>query len=280
MGTDPAASVTNPDGRFHHIINAYAVGPALLPTIGSANPMLSGVALARRLGDHLVAPLPPPSLEDGFEWLFDGTSASFADWVQAGPGRMILDENEGALIAQPGPDIGLCFFGRRGFGDFVLRLQFRIQFRGDNSGVFVRFRDPCRPPSDLGDARALTNPAWIAVHTGFEVQIDDGAHQAGGGRYRTGAIYDIPTADHHEAQAASPGSPLQPGKWNDYEITVSGDSYEVRLNDHVTTVFANVDRRRGLSADRDATSGFIGLQQHTGAVSFRAVRIREDGRRL
>jgi choline dehydrogenase-like flavoprotein len=49
MGTDPAASVTTPNARFHHVVNAYVAGPALLPTIGSPNPMLSGVAL-RPLG--------------------------------------------------------------------------------------------------------------------------------------------------------------------------------------------------------------------------------------
>ena len=175
MGTNPASSVTNADGRFHHVLNTYALGPALLPSIGSPNPMLSGVALARRLGDHLVAEVPAPPLEDEFEWLFDGTASSFAGWVQAGPGRMVLDEDDGVLIAEPGPDIGLCYFGRRRFADFVLRLQFRIEPRRDNSGVFVRFRDPCRPPGDVVDTRALTNPAWIAVRTGFEVQIDDSA---------------------------------------------------------------------------------------------------------
>src|SRR5207247_2866918 len=29
MGTDPAASVTTPNARFHHVTNAYAIGPAL-----------------------------------------------------------------------------------------------------------------------------------------------------------------------------------------------------------------------------------------------------------
>ena len=88
-GHRPRPSVTTPDGRFHNVVNAYALGPALLPTIGSPGPMLSGVALARRLGDHLVAPLPPPDLEDGFEWLFDGTAASFGHWLQAGPGEHV-----------------------------------------------------------------------------------------------------------------------------------------------------------------------------------------------
>ena len=56
---------------------------------------------------------------------------------------------------------------------------------------------------------------------------------------------------------------------------MAGDAYAVRLNDHVTSVFTNLDPTRGVSADQDPSSGFIGLQQHTGNVSFRAVRIRE-----
>ncbi len=275
MGTDPTRSVTTPDGRFHNVVNAYALGPALLPTVGSPGPMLSGVALARRLGDHLVAPLPPPDLEDGFEWLFDGTAATFGHWLQAGPGSMFLDEDERLVTARPGSDIGLWFFGDRGFADFVLRLQFRIEAQSDNTGVFVRFRDPRSAPPDPVDPWLRANPARIAVHTGFEVQVDDLARDDGADCCRTGALYDIATTGESATQTYSRGSALQPGAWNDYEITVSGDSYAVRLNDHVTSVYANPDPARGVSADQDASSGFIGLQQHTGNVSFRAVRIRE-----
>ena len=66
MGTDPATSVTNADGRFHGVDNAYVVGPALFPTIGSPNPMLTGVALLRRLGDHLAPPPVPYAPGGGF----------------------------------------------------------------------------------------------------------------------------------------------------------------------------------------------------------------------
>ena len=48
MGTDPNTSVTNLDGRFHHVSNAYVAGPAVFPQLGSANPALTAVALARR----------------------------------------------------------------------------------------------------------------------------------------------------------------------------------------------------------------------------------------
>src|SRR5262249_44357602 len=66
MGTDPTKSVTNADCRFHDVENAYAVGPALFPTIGSPNPMLTGIALARRLADHFVPPPNPFPVEPGF----------------------------------------------------------------------------------------------------------------------------------------------------------------------------------------------------------------------
>ncbi len=54
MGDDPRRSVTNPDGRFHLVSNAFAGDLAVAPTSGSAKPMLPGVALARRLAKHLV----------------------------------------------------------------------------------------------------------------------------------------------------------------------------------------------------------------------------------
>ena len=148
MGTDPATSVTTPDARFHHVVNAYALGPALLPTIGSPGPMLSGMALARRLGDHLAAPPSPPDLEDGIAWLFDGTAASFGRWVQAGPGHMLLDEDEGVVTARPGHDIGLWYFGEPRLRR--LRPPAAVPHRrpADNTGVFVRV-----PRSALGSAR-------------------------------------------------------------------------------------------------------------------------------
>src|SRR5258706_3380546 len=48
IGIDPNPSVTNLDGRFHHVNNAYVAGAAIFPTLGSANPSLTALALARR----------------------------------------------------------------------------------------------------------------------------------------------------------------------------------------------------------------------------------------
>ena len=54
MGDNPATSVTNDVGRFHHINNAYACDQSIFPTVGSVNPALTGLTLARRLAEHLT----------------------------------------------------------------------------------------------------------------------------------------------------------------------------------------------------------------------------------
>lgn len=275
MGDAPASSVTDPTGRFHHVPNAYVLGPALLPTIGSPNPMLSGIALARRTGDLLLPPPPPPTPEPGFSALFDGTEGTFKNWQAVGAGSFSLID--GSIVAYPEGDLGLLFFAPRVFGDFVLRLQFRLDTLDDNSGVFVRSRDPRLPVPDRTNP-AVTHPysnqAWVPVHTGFEVQIDERAQPAGMDKNRTGAVYDITVGGGAGQQQYQRGPALQPGAWNDYEVTVAGDTYTVRLNGQQTTAFTNTDSYRGKSPAQEPRSGFIGLQAHTGRVAFRNIRIR------
>src|SRR6516165_4959750 len=54
MGDDPATSVTNTNGRFHHVANAYCVDQALFPFVGSANPTLTGLTLTRKIAEHIA----------------------------------------------------------------------------------------------------------------------------------------------------------------------------------------------------------------------------------
>ena len=54
MGSDSTNSVTDKDGRFHNVQNSYVAGPALIPRIGSANPTLTALALARNTA-HVIA---------------------------------------------------------------------------------------------------------------------------------------------------------------------------------------------------------------------------------
>jgi Domain of Unknown Function (DUF1080). len=159
-----------------------------------------------------------------------------------------------------------------------LRLQFRTDTPGDNSGVFVRSRDPRQPVPDRANPAVLhpyTNQHWVAVDTGFEIQIDDTTGPDGADRHRTGTVYNIDIGPTAGQQDYIRPAALVPGQWNDYEIEVRGDTYTVRLNGALTTTFTNTDGYRGKPTTTDPASGFLGLQAHTGRVAFRNVRIKD-----
>ena len=58
MGSDPATSVTDGDGRCHDVANLWIVGSSLFPTVGTANPTLTLAALALRTAAALGRDLP------------------------------------------------------------------------------------------------------------------------------------------------------------------------------------------------------------------------------
>jgi choline dehydrogenase-like flavoprotein len=288
MGDNAASSVTDQWGRIWETDNLYIAGPALLPRMGSPNPMLSGVALARRLGDQLVVPPPPvPGPEPGFNVIFNGTSAQFANWKMAGGGGFSLFEK--VMIAQQDANgIGLLYYQPTKFENFILRLDFLLSHPNgpgnDNSGVFVRFRDPTLPDPVPQPPDPTNNAAFVAVHTGYEVQIDEEArgdtrfNEPDGAFYsHTGAIYkvkDMGTAPGQ--QKYQNGQHLTAGVWQRCEIEVTGQKYIVRLNGQETTRFIrkNTDVTRGNPPSVDPNSGFIGLQTHTGKVAFANVRVK------
>jgi hypothetical protein len=279
MGDDPNTSVTNADGRLHFADNAFVAGPALLPSVGSPNPMLTGTALARRIGNKLLATMPhpvAPPIETGFQYLFDGTQQTFAQWQKA-PGQGTFSLIDGEIVAYPrNNEFAILYYAPEAFNNFVLRLQFRLDNVNFNSGVFVRFIDPLKPPNAIkNDPRVIGNKAWVAVLTGFEVQIDEQAVPDNLDKHRTGAIYDIEVGNGPGQQNYQRGPIIQAGQWNDYEIEVSGDTYVVRLGNNQTTTFTNTDINRGRASSQNPLSGYIGVQAHTGLVAFRNIRIKK-----
>ena len=64
MGTDPQKSVTDVNGRFHKVANAFCADQSLFVTVGSVNPTLTGLVLARKVAQAAVAlatGTPPPA---------------------------------------------------------------------------------------------------------------------------------------------------------------------------------------------------------------------------
>jgi len=287
LGDDPNTSVTDANCRFHNVTNAYVAGPALFPTIGSPNPMLTGIALVRRLGDHLMPEPPAPAPEPGFTYLFDGSDVQFANWQIAGGGSF-LKFRRTMIARQDNRGIGLFFYKPQPFENFILRLDFLLPHpRGsnnDNSGVFVRFRDPRLPDPAPNPSDPADNAAFVAVHTGFEVQIDEEAR--GDTRFsepdgsffaRTGAIYKITSPGTGPGQQNYQNtSTLAARQWHRYEIEVNNQDYVVRLNGNEATRFRRSpsDSVRGNPPSVDPNSGFIGVQTHTGNVAFANIRLK------
>ncbi len=278
MGTDSNTSVTDEQCRFHHVENAYVAGPALFPTVGSPNPMLTGCALGRRLADHLVRALPrfTPRADPGFALLFDG--ADFGRWRMSTirnqprrdhPGTFYVVD--GAFELEPGTDLGMLWCDQPIAGDFTLKLEWRLRRGDENSGVFVGFPDPTRLGYD--------NTHYVAVHRGFEVQIDNLARDEGDPIHLTGAVYGI-------SAPRDPGRlPLRPtGEWNQFVIEYAGTATNHRqirvwLNPDVSpNPITACDFAVGQDAAQPqrgvATPTFIGVQTHSGRVAFRNVQLK------
>jgi choline dehydrogenase-like flavoprotein len=278
MGDDPAKSVTRPDGRFHFVDNAYVAGPALFPTVGSPNPMLTGTALARRTADKLLASMPhpvAPAPEPGFSYLFDGTATTFNQWQRAGTTSTFILA-DGAIVAYPSGDYAVLVYAPKGFSNFILRLQVRLDAGNDNSGVFVRFRYPFKSWPDLAAIPEVqNNRARVAELTGFEAQIDDLGSPDDADKHRTGALYNVEIGAGAGQQKYQRPPALAPGEWHDYEIQVTGDLYQVKVKGQPTATFTNTDPKRGRPSSEDPFFGFLGVQAHTGLTAFRNIRIKE-----
>lgn len=211
-------------------------------------------------GDLTPVAAAEDALEPNFSSLFDGVSLS--GWQMAGSGKFVA--LDGHLSSLPSADgLGLLWHTTPTPPDFELRLKWRRSANDDNSGIFVRFPDP--------NSKGYMNTAWVGVDFGFEVQIDDIARPDGAPLHRTGAVYEQP----NQQLSLVPSLPV--GQWNDYEIRVQGQTYTVVLNGVQVSRFdfAGDPSRpeRGLPST-PSQPRYIGLQSHTGLVSFEAIRIR------
>ncbi|HEV7587167.1 MAG TPA: family 16 glycoside hydrolase [Longimicrobium sp.] len=241
------------NGRLRGTVNAYVAGPALFPTVGSPNPMLTGLALGRRLARHLVPP--KTALVGGA--LFDG--ASMDGWIEVGRSRFAVVG--GVLRSIGGDELGLLYSARPAPAEFVLELEWRAWTEDANSGVFVRFPDP--------GSKHYNNPAYVAVHFGFEVQIDELGAPDGAGIHKTGAIYGEPS------QVRTPVAAKPLGEWNKFTIQVLGQTYTVSLNGKKVTEFTNTNAGRGAPTTASAPA-HIGLQAYPAkTVDFRNIVLRE-----
>jgi 3-keto-disaccharide hydrolase len=177
-----------------------------------------------------------------FTYLFDGQSMD--DWHMAGLGKFVLVKDDKSLRSEGG--MGLLWYVKKKYKDFILKVDWKVSRRNDNSGIFIRFSDPDNDP-------------WIAVNIGYEIQIDDLAD--GNPIHKTGAIYNF--AIPLNTQASKPV-----GQWNTFDIEATGQTYRVILNGEKVIPEFTGNR---------LTEGYIGIQNHDAdsRVSFKNIRIKE-----
>ena len=177
--------------------------------------------------------------------LFDGTSMD--GWAHTGPGYFELDEENGCLITRGG--MGMLFYYDQKFSDFELTLEFSVNQKNANSGVFVRFPNlPKKERPADAEGRGLSGP-WGAVNEGYEFQIQDQS---------TGSVYSF--KDSSEV-------PLKEvGEWNEMRVRVIGQHYEASVNGQQVVEFEG----------SRALEGYIGVQNHdpNSTVRFRSIRIK------
>ncbi len=242
------ASISDTNGRFHGKANVYAVGPSVFPTLGSTNPSLTALSLARRTANTIVSAAGSVALP-GFVPL----SVAPTDWQMVklpnSPAAMI---HYGAVMETAGW-YGLYWYVKEQFANFVLSLDWRITRREENSGVYIRIPAPTVP-----------NALQEADANGHEVQIDQRGYDSvtnteGHSLKVTGAIYDL--------QAPSASTQVQIGAWNTYLIEANGARIRVTLNGQLVNDYQSPRQQ----------AGYIALQAHDSLsrTQYRSLQIRK-----
>lgn len=278
MGSDFAKSVTDSFGRFHHVSNAYCVDQALFPTVGSANPVLTGIALSRRIAESIIGRYTSEAfVDDGaeFDTLYHGDMAADGWQVVGGGSASFFDVFDpdhpilGVGVDNTSPALGVLRYTQEIFRDFILRLEWRAFDISANSGIFLRMPEPV----------ALDAPFY---DSSIEVQIDEQGFDPVNGIYgsplhKTGAVYGVFPARLWAAKAVRPRDSGRSVCWNRCEIELQGRNITVRINgclvsSGVLPPLMTIDQPADGLAKRE--EGYIGLQCHTEVVQFRNIRIK------
>jgi hypothetical protein len=231
--------------------------------------ILVSTALATGRADEPADPnaLSAEQLQQGWKLLFDGRT--FNGWrgykmKDMPPGWKVIDGvmtrvagGAGGKGAGGGDDIITV----DQYENFELKLQWRVG-KGVNSGILYR----------------VTEDAVTSWHVAPEMQVLDNSGWSDKNKlHQAGALYDLypPTKD------AARG----PGQWNDVKLVVDGDHVEHWLNGEKVVEYEwnSDDWKKRVAASKfknlpnfaKARKGHICLQDHSGRVEYRGVKIRE-----
>ena len=196
--------------------------------------------------------LSPAEVKAGFYSLFNGRNLDGWREVQGPPGSFKVAD--GVINGSRGKKSSRTAYWLstvKQYGDFELRLQYRIPKKG-NTGVFIR----------VPDYKGRTS------RRGMEIQIlDDHANTGPPTAGDTGAIYQV--------VAPSKRASKPPGQWNDMAILCHGERIKIAINGKTVVDVKMKDYEKLKNRPR---RGFIGLSAHSHVTSYRNVRLRVIGK--
>lgn len=296
MGDTASSSLTNYAGRFHQVANAWCVDQAVFPRVGSANPVPTGITIARLAAETIAdngveidrernpqgrtVKYFHRSSESGFEPLLRFTPGMNlpTGWKHEGNGGF---QKFGAILESQG-GIGLLYYSLEEFTDLTIRFQWRSPTLRNNSGLYVRI-----PSKSIGNGMfGLARNVEDSIRTGYEIQIDNSGERSNTEypnaffipHHQTGAIYPVhgfpqnqlPSPNGMASIANIPSKPL--GNWNDMEVLVGGNQIRVILNG-----VRVLDNPGGdyFDSNRRYPKGLIAIQNHFNGhrVQIRHLRI-------
>ena len=180
-------------------------------------------------------------IEQGFVMLYNGKDMNH--WTITGRKDGFVSRGGNIVWNRPG---GRRLLSLKQYGDFVLRLEYKIHHPNGNSGIFLR-----APRANRESSMGME----------FQIMGDYGQEPH---KNSTGAIYD---------QVAATSNPSNPeGIWNDLEIYLKGSHMKASLNG---IEIQNLDLAEYDTLRHRLQKGFIALQDHGSPVSFRRIRIME-----
>lgn len=227
--------------------------------------LAAGTAIAAT-GAFAAPEIPAGYALDGYQTIFDGSAASFANWTYVGSGSSGFSLKPDGTMQTIAGRSGAIWYNVEKLGDFSVKLEFRDDSptsRRGNSGVLLR-----SPDLNSGFFGCQGKTAC-----GYEVQINDG--NTADPRL-TGSIYGFD--DIYSATAA--GATAK-GVWSTMEILVIGQHYQVWRNGELINDYLSVPGVAFPGRPTDPGSsgrglvGWFGLQSHGSAedvVSFRNVQ--------
>ena len=194
--------------------------------------------------------------ETGFVPIFDGKS--LAGWLGLNGDTSSYYVQDGVLICKATGKTSI--FTKQEYGNFVLRLQIKMD-PGGNNGVGVRVKIDQAPHLYGMEIQVLDDDYYA---DGDPITLKDYQHH--------GSIYGVVPAKTGHLRPA--------GQWNDEEIVCAGRHVRVVLNG-VVIVDADLDKVQPLDHHEHPglkyEKGHIGLHAHGnyGAeVSFRNLRVK------